>query len=139
VLARDIQFAHELKAGGRTVIDEGHADGVRMRDYRSSAYPANARVALLLEAGQHWDPVSLVQARNVFARFLVTAGSLEPRDFPHGWLLADAPARPAIEVTHRVVARSASFRFLGGFTGGELIARAGTPIAVDEQGPVLTP
>lgn len=135
---RNIEFARALHSPGQIVIDEGHADGVRMRDYEGGA-PGHARVALLLEAGQHWQAGSVAHARDVTMRFLLGAGSIEREDVPPGWLLADAMRQEAVRVTHRIVARSGEFRFLDDFTGGEVIARQGTAIAVDRGGYVRTP
>ena len=139
VLPRDIAFARRLESGGQIVIDEGHADGVRMRDYRRPGYPSDARISLLLEAGQHWEPAALDQARDVTLRFLLAAEVLAPADAPPGWLLSGQPQRPAVEVTHKVVARSMDFAFSAGFTGGEVIPRAGTIIALDGGEAVTTP
>ena len=138
-LPRNIAFAQALGAGGQVVMDQGHADGVRMRDYGPFGDPAGDRIALLLEAGQHWERASLQAARNVFMRFLVTAGALARSEVPFGWLLADAPAPAPLIVTHRVVARSMDFEFTQDFHGGETIHRAGTPIARDAGEPVCTP
>jgi predicted deacylase len=139
VLPRNVEFARRLRCGGQIVMDEGHADGVRMRDYEGTGYPGSARIALLLEAGQHWETGSVAHAADVLMRFLVEAGSLLPDEVPGGWLLPDAMAQPPLEVTHRVVAASADFAFLGDFRGGEVIPRAGTAIAVDGGKATLTP
>jgi predicted deacylase len=138
-LQRNIAFAQSLGTRDRVVADEGHADGVRMRDCGPFADPAGDRVALLLEAGQHWEAATVQVARNVLMRFLVLAGALDREDVPLGWLLPDAVPPEPVAVTHRVVARSMNFRFTRNLVGGETIARAGTPIADDDGRPVLTP
>jgi predicted deacylase len=138
-LERNIAWGRSLGTRDRVVADEGHADGVRMRDYGLFADSAGDRVALLLEAGQHWEAATVQVARNVLMRFLVLAGALEREDVPLGWLLPDAAAPDPVTVTHRVVARSMNFRFTRNLVGGEIIARAGTPIADDDGRPVLTP
>ena len=137
-LPRNIAFAHGLRSAGRIVIDRGHADGTRMRDYEGG--PAGGgRIALLLEAGQHLAPGAAVVARDTLARFLVAAGSCAVDGVPQGWLQPAAPAAAPVVVTHQVVARGMDFRFLGCFSGGEVIARAGTAIAMNCGEPVLTP
>lgn len=138
LLDRNIDFARRLRCPGQIVIDAGHADGQRMRDYLGG--PAGGeRIALLLEAGQHWQPGAVAQAANTLLRFLRLAGALEAAALPTDWLLPDAPPSPEIAVTHGVVARSMDFRFLGDFVGGERIAKGGTAVAVDGGVPVLTP
>lgn len=138
-LARNIAFANALGSGGQIVADAGHADGVRMRDYGAFGDPGAERIALLLEAGQHWDRASVSATRNVLMRFLVHSGVLARADIPTGWLLPDAPAPAPVMVTHRVVAHTMDFEFTQDFRGGETIRRAGTPIAYDAGEPVLTP
>lgn len=139
MLDRNIAFAQSLATADQAMVDEGHANGVRMRDYGGFAEAAGARIALLLEAGQHWQAASLEVCRNVVMRFMLRAGSLDRADVPAGWLLPDAAPPPPIRVLQRVVARSMDFRFTQPFRGGEIIARAGTPIAHDGGVPVLTP
>jgi predicted deacylase len=138
-LQRNIACARNLGTRDCVIADEGHADGVRMRDYGRFADPAGDRVALLLEAGQHWEAATVQVVRNVLMRFLVLAGALDREDVPLGWLLPDAVPPEPVAVTHRVVARSMNFRFTRNLVGGEIIARAGTPIADDDGSPVLTP
>ena len=139
LLPRNIAFAQSLGTTGQVIVDAGHADGVRMRDYGPFGDAGGGRIALLLEAGQHWEPASLQAARNVLMRFLVSAGSLDRSDVPAGWLLPDAAPPPPVQVTHRIVARTMDFAFTQDFRGGEIIPRAGTPIAHDADEPVLTP
>ena len=139
LLPRNIEFAQSVGTSSQVIVDAGHADGVRMRDYGRFGDEGGDRIALLLEAGQHWEPASLQTARNVLMRFLVAAGSMDRNDVPAGWLLPDAMPLPPVEVTDRVVARTMDFAFTQDFRGGESIARAGTPIAYDAGEPVLTP
>lgn len=139
LLPRNIAFAQSLGTAGQVVVDVGHADGVRMRDYGPFAEKEGSRIALLLEAGQHWEPASLQAARNVLMRFLVACGVLDHGDVPPGWLLPDALPPPPVTVTHRVVARTADFAFVQDFRGGEIIRRAGTAIAHDAGEAVVTP
>lgn len=139
LLPRNIAFAQGLGTASQVIVDAGHADGVRMRDYGPFGDADGDRMALLLEAGQHWEPAALEVARNVLMRFLVAAGSIDRSDVPPGWLLPDAVPPAPVEVTHRIVAKSMEFVFTQDFSGGETIARAGTPIAHDAGAPVLTP
>lgn len=138
-LQRNIDFAQALQTASQVVVDTGHADGVRMRDYGPFVEAQGDRIALLLEAGQHWDPTAVSVARDTLMRFLIQAGSTDRADAPSGWMLPDCAPPAPITVTDRVVARSMSFRFVHAFTGGETIAHAGTGIATDAGQPVVTP
>ena len=139
LLPRNVAFAQALGTDGQVIVDAGHADGVRMRDYGPFGDAGGERIALLLEAGQHWEAASLTAARNVLMRFLLAAGVLERDDVPAGWLLPNAVPPAPVTVTHRVVARSAKFDFVHDFQGGEVIPQAGTTIAFDAGEAVLTP
>ncbi|MDB5932554.1 MAG: succinylglutamate desuccinylase/aspartoacylase [Polaromonas sp.] len=139
LLPRNIAFAQSLGTACQAIVDGGHADGVRMRDHGPFGDAHGDRIALLLEAGQHWEPTSLQAARNVLMRFLVRSGALDRQDVPAGWLQPDATPPAPVQVTHRVVARSMDFSFAQDFSGGETIPAAATPIAWDAGQPVLTP
>jgi predicted deacylase len=138
-LKRNIDFAQSLQTSAQVTIDAGHADGVRMRDYGAFSDPMSERIALLLEAGQHWDPRSVSVARNTLMRFLIQAGSMAKADVPVGLLLPDSKPPAPVLVTDRVVAQTMDFAFSQAFTGGEVIASAGTVIGVDAGHAVVTP
>lgn len=138
-LARNIAFAQALRTASQVVVDSGHADGVRMRDYGEFSDAQGGRIALLLEAGQHWDPRAVSAARDTLMRFLLQAGALARSEAPMGWLLPDREPPAPVVVTDRVVAASMDFRFSGSYSGGEVIAKAGTVIATDAGRKVLTP
>lgn len=138
-LQRNIDFAQVLQTSCQTIIDSGHQDGVRMRDYGEFSNPEGQRIALLLEAGQHWQASSVDVAKNGLMRFLVQAGTIAKADVSPGWLLPDsAPSAPVL-VTDRVVAQTMDFEFTQAFTGGEVIPSAGTVIARDGGHDVVTP
>ena len=141
-LKRNIDFAQALQTPCQAIIDSGHADGVRMRDYGEFANPSGQRIALLLEAGQHWQASSVSVARNALLRFLVRAGSLAKPSATEGqiigWLPDTTPPDPLV-VTDRVVAQTTDFVFTQAFVGGEVIANAGTLIATDGGRPIVTP
>jgi hypothetical protein len=111
----------------------------RMRDYGEFCGRCGGRIALLLEAGQHWDPRAVGAARDTLMRFLMQAGALARSQVPSGWLLPDRQPPAPIVVTDRVVAASMDFRFAEYFTGGETIAKAGTVIATDAGREITTP
>ena len=138
-LQRNIDFAQALQTPCQTIIDSGHQDGVRMRDYGEFSNLGGERIALLLEAGQHWHASSVGVAKNGLMRFLVQAGAIAKADVPAGWLLPDSTPLAAVLVTDRVVAQSMDFAFTDSFTGGEVIANAGTVIAVDAGQRIVTP
>ncbi|AGU50875.1 putative succinylglutamate desuccinylase/aspartoacylase [Variovorax paradoxus B4] len=141
---RNLLLAQAMRSPEHVVIDAGHKDGVRMRDFGRFGAPdaeSDAR-ALLVECGFHGDPASRTVAQDQCARFLRAAGTLDDAAIAQqlpGWLQPDAPRQWALDVTGPVVARSGDFRFAQPFTGLEVIERAGTAIGWNEGEPVTTP
>ena len=127
------------------VVDAGHKDGVRMRDFGHFGLPdeqAPETRSLLIECGFHGDLSSRTVAHDMCARFLQAAGTLTAQQVASllpGWRQADAPAQWALDVTGPVVARSENFRFNQPFQGLEVIERAGTVIGDNDGEPVTTP
>jgi predicted deacylase len=138
-LPRNIEFAQALKTPCQVIIDSGHQDGVRMRDYGDFSNADGKRIALLLEAGQHWQASSVSVTKNALMRFLVQAGATARADVPPGWLLPDSTPPSPVLVTDRVVAQSMDFAFAQPYSGGEVIPKAGAVIAVDTGHPIVTP
>jgi predicted deacylase len=143
MLARNVHFAQALGGLGQVVMDAGHKDGVRMRDFGEFSLVVGQKIALLLEAGQHWERSSVAASRDILLRFLLRAGVIAMKDVTaaglQAWLVTDRPSPLPVEVTHAVVARSTRFEFAGNFKGNELIARAGTIIATNDGQTVITP
>lgn len=143
LLPRNVAFAQSLGGVGQVVMDVGHKDGVRMRDFSGFGSEGGSKIALLLEAGQHWQQASVAAARDVVLRFLLRAEVLTMQDVIaaslQSWLAADRIAPAPVKVTHAVVARGMQFEFTQAFTGNEVIAQAGTVIAHDEGEAIATP
>lgn len=142
---RNLQLARAMRSPEHIVVDAGHKDGVRMRDYGRWGLPdaqGGDTRSLLIECGFHGDPASLQVARDQCVRFLEQSGvvgALTLERQLHGWRMADAPRQWALEVTEPVVAKSSGFRFTEPFTGLECIASQGTVIGDNDGEPVLTP
>jgi hypothetical protein len=131
---RNQALARALRAPEHIVVDAGHKDGVRMRDYGRFGLPDAAAPdtrSLLIECGFHGDLSSRTVAQDLCVRFLVEAGTLDAATAQAvlpGWRQPDAPRQWALHVTGPVVARSEHFRFTGPFQGLEVFAKAGTNI-----------
>ncbi|MFZ4289032.1 succinylglutamate desuccinylase [Variovorax sp. HJSM1_2] len=142
---RNLALARQLRAPEYVVVDAGHKDGVRMRDFGRFGLPdeqAPQTRSLLIECGFHGDPQSLVVARDQCVRFLLQAGLLSAASSAQllpGWLQPDAPQQWALYVTGPVVAKSERFTFNQPFQGLEVIASAGTVIGDNDGEPVTTP
>jgi len=116
------------------LIDTGHPAGLRMIERGPFANPNDARTAVLIECGQHWERAAAEVARDTLLRFLGHSGVLA-EDFVATQLKQLGRALPAqqqlVRVTEAVVARSLDFRFVREFRGLEVIAHAGELIATD--------
>ena len=142
---RNLHLARTLAAPEHIVVDAGHKDGTRMRDYGRFGQPdaeGGDTRSLLVECGFHGDPASRAVAQDQCGRFLQAAGVVDSASLARvlpGWRLPDAPHQWALEVTGPVVARSERFRFTQPFTGLEVIPQAGTVIGDNDGEPVTTP
>lgn len=122
-----------------TVVgDAGHAGGRRMIDYGRFADPATAATAVLVEAGEHWQPSTVARMDLACARLLRQLGMARPGDA----LPPDPPALQAPRhavVTRTVTAASRDFAFVREFRGGEVIPARNTLIALDGEEEIRTP
>jgi len=130
---RNLELARRLRAPEHVVVDEGHQDGTRMRDFGrfglSDAKGGGTR-SLLLECGFHGDTTSRDVARDVSARFLVEAQVLDAgavSDALPGWRRPDAPRQCVLRVTGGVTARSSQARFFDAYRGLRLPLSLGFP------------
>ncbi len=143
MLPRNVDFARSLGGLGQIVMDAGHSDGVRMRDFAGFGSVDGEKIALLLEAGQHWQRACITACRDVLLRFLLRAEVLGMQEVIaaglQAWLAPDRAAPAPVKVTHAVVARSMQFEFTQVFTGNEVIVHAGSVIAHDDGQSVTTP
>ncbi len=143
LLPRNVAFAQSLGGVGQVVMDAGHKDGVRMRDFAAFGSESGDKIALLLEAGQHWQHASVAAARDVVLRFLLRCDLLNMQDVIaaglQSWLATDRAAPVPVMVTHAVVAQSMAFEFTAPYTGNEVLPNAGTVIAHDDGKPITTP
>jgi succinylglutamate desuccinylase/aspartoacylase family protein len=119
------------------VADNGHINGRRLIDYPRFANAATPYAACLVEAGQHWEQMTVdIMTGSV-------AGLLRHLDI----VAHDAPLPPApppvvprvATVTTAVTAMTSNFAFVQTYRGGDIIARRDTLIAVDGGIEIRTP
>ena len=138
--ARNLALARQLGAPKHIVVDAGHQEGVRMRDYghfgSDSTTPA---CALLVECGFHGDISSRDVAIDTAARFLTLSGCVGPECIPEDWLQPLPQHQIAVKVTDAVVAQSEGLRFEQNWQGLQTIPQAGTVLARDGQTVYVTP
>lgn len=138
-LEKGIELALAIGTPATVIVDEGHPQGRRMRDYGEFGDTGSAKNALLIECGQHWEASAVTVARDTTARFLQHSGVVDESDLPEGWLQPSPSEMNVVRVTQPVVADSMDFRFADAYTGLEVFPKAGSVIAWSNGQPVLTP
>jgi hypothetical protein len=140
---RNLELAAKMRSPQHVVVDAGHSNGVRMRDYRDFGVLQDTRTrSLLIECGTHTDPASHSVARDSVFRFLRESEVLEPHVLEvlaPRWLQPDAPSQWVLQVTGAVVANSSDFKFVRRFAGLEVIPAAGSTIGWNDGVAVVTP
>lgn len=130
---KSVALARRIGVPGDLLIDTGHPAGLRMIERGGFCDPASPRTAVLIECGQHWEWSSADVALDTALRFLRASGIVAEEFIAPRLRLQPPAVQRVIRVTEPVVAQSMNFRFAGNFTGLEVIARAGTPIAYDGE------
>jgi len=136
-LVKGRDLARSVGMPALVVVDKGHAQGPRMRDYRSFSDPANTNNALLVETGQHWAKSSADIAIEAAVRFLRVSGIF--KEFAPDIGTGITTAQRFVEVTQPVTITADRFTFAQPFTGGEVLAERGTLVGFDGDVPVVTP
>jgi predicted deacylase len=132
-------FSRLLQVPPYLLIDTGHPAGLRMIERGAFGDPASPRTAALIECGQHWEKSSADVAIDTALRFLRLTGVVDSGFVQARLKLAPPPRQLTVRVTQAVVARTPSFRFAAPFTGLQVIAKAGEPIAFDDGDTIVTP
>jgi predicted deacylase len=132
------RLAFAMGVPEHVVSDPGHAAGPRMRDYDQFARTDTDRTALLIECGQHWAEEAGQTAIDAAFHFLDALGLIDKAvAAPY---LVETPARQRpIEVVGPITIQTEDFRFIEGYTGLEVIAKAGSVIGHDGTQPIVTP
>lgn len=144
LLPRNLALARRIGAPQHIVVDAGHQDGVRMRDFgRFGDANVPDACALLIECGFHGAPASVGVAKDMLARFLAASQvaqiGQESGQVPRDWLLPQLAPQLAVKVTDAVVALSSQMRFTENWQGLQVVHKAGTPVATDGAKVFVTP
>jgi len=140
-LQRNIEFGRQLGIPRHVIIDPGHKDGVRMRDFAQFGDPDADALAVLIECGFHGSRSSLEVARRLAGRFLFLTGAVAPERLPAHWpdIRNAEGGQEFLRVTEPVVASTFDFVFTQPWQGMECIEKQGTVIGYDNGAPVATP
>jgi predicted deacylase len=136
---KGIALAHALGMPEFVVVDAGHQAGRRLRDYAQFDDPGDARNALLVECGQHWEAAAPIIAQQVMLRFLRHFDMVDPAFIRAHLDHAELPRQRTITVTDVVTIETDAFSFAGPVSAMMTIPEAGTPLARDGQREIVTP
>jgi succinylglutamate desuccinylase len=135
--SKDFEFARALKLPGHIIIDAGHSEGVRLRDYKPEA------TALLVECGFHLAASSKVVAKQSVGRFLLATGQANAGMFDESWALNELEnptfVSKEVSVTHAIVAKTHELKFKEDWQNMQTLPKEGQLLAVDGNTIFRTP
>ncbi len=138
-LNKGITLARQLGIPGNIIVDEGHSEGRRLRDYAGFGDSASCKNALLVECGQHWEKRAEKVARECAGRFLLLTGVVLEQHLPFSWKGTPERRPKVIRVTDAVVASSMDFHFAKDYRGLEIFPHSGAVFAYRDGQPLTTP
>jgi len=121
------------------VAGQGHIQGKRLIEYTPFNDRSNAKTAILVECGQHWEANAARVALDTALRFLGVTGAIDDETvMKHVHEKAPEPQK-MVDVSGGYTAKTSEFRFVKEFIGLEHFTKAGSPIATDGGETVTTP
>ena len=140
-LEKERTFVRAVNYPAHIMCGSGHVVGKRLIEYTPFNNPSNAKVALLVECGQHWAAETAVIALDTALHFLRAAGTVAIDYIETHLSPAARNPKPAEmwDVTDGITARTDEFQFTERYVGMEIIEKAGTIIANDGGLEIRTP
>jgi predicted deacylase len=138
-LEKERKLAREIGVPPWIVCGQGHIKGKRLIEYTPFNDRANAKTALLVECGQHWEANAARVALDTALRFLGVTGALDAETVTAHVHDRSPKPQTMVDVSGGYTARTDAFRFVKPFTGLEHFPKAGTPVAEDGGETVTTP
>jgi predicted deacylase len=132
-LKKEREFTKKVNFPAHIMCGSGHIIGKRLIEYTPFNDDMNKKVALLVEAGQHWAKGTEIASLDTALHFLRASGIVDP-NFVELHLSEEGKRPPVAEmwdVTDGVTAVTDNFKFIKPFVGMEIIPEAGTVIAND--------
>jgi predicted deacylase len=137
--AKGLALARAIGMPAHILVDSGHAAGKRLRDYAGFGDAQSQKSALLIECGQHWENAAGDVAKQVMLRFLRHFDVLDSDWIEKHVDDAAANAQRVVDISTVVTNTHPGFRWIRPVRGLEVIAAAGTLVAVDGESEVHTP
>ena len=138
-LDKERKLARQVAVPPWIVAGQGHIQGKRLIEYTPFNDRSNAKTAILVECGQHWEANAAKVALDTTLRFLAVTGAIdEAAMMAHVHVKSPKP-QTMVDVSGGYTAKTDRFKFVKDFTGLEHFAKAGSPIAQDGDETVTTP
>jgi succinylglutamate desuccinylase len=133
---KDFEFAQKLNLPGHIIVDAGHSEGVRLRDFQPEA------TNLLVECGFHLAASSGDIAKQSIASFLSATQQIDIAVLDQSW--QKNPQAPIfnskeVEVTHAIVAKTNDMKFKEEWQNMQTLPKEGQLLAVDGNTIFRTP
>jgi predicted deacylase len=125
---KDFEFSRRLGIPGHVIVDAGHSEGVRLRDYKPEA------TALLVECGFHLASSSKQVAKQSVASFLSATNQIDIGMFDISWQLSESNKTfhaKEVQVTHAIVAKTDGLKFKEEWQNMQTLPKEGQLLAVD--------
>jgi len=136
---KSVALSRRIGVPADLLLDTGHPAGLRMIERGDFNDPQSAKVAVLIECGQHWETSAAEVAIDTALRFLKVSGAVDAT-WADARLRLQPPAQQrVIRVTEPVVAKTMQFRFARDFGGLEVLPEKGTFVATDGETEWRTP
>ena len=140
-LKKEREFTVDVNFPAHIMCGSGHIIGKRLIEYTPFNDDVNNKVALLVEAGQHWAAGTEIASLDTALHFLRASGIVDPEFVDCH--LSERGKNPSTaemwDVTDGITAVTDNFNFVKPFVGMEIISDAGTIIANDGDLEIKTP
>lgn len=138
-LEKEIQFARSMGYPATVASGSGHIEGRRLIEYAAFNDPANDRIAVLIECGQHWARKTADVAIDAVLYFLAVLDMVDPGFVAEHQRGAKPEQQTLLEVTDGYAIRTDDFYFIKKYKGLDLFPKAGEVFAVDGGEELRTP
>ena len=115
---KGLDLAKEVGMNMPTIIDSGHKEGMRMRDFEGFSNPLSKKNALLVECGQHWEKSSEPIAIETMIRFIRNTGIMH-NDFGLEYISnsTNSLKMQFLKVGQAITIKTENFRFVKDWQG----------------------
>ena len=138
-LEKERKLARAIGVPPWIVCGQGHIQGRRLIEYTPFNDRTNAKTALLVECGQHWEANAAKVALDTALRFLGVTGAIDAETMAKHVHEKSPRPQTMVDVSGGYSAKTERFKFVKEFIGLEHFPQAGSAIAVDGEESVTTP